>query len=167
MSQPDNIVMSGPNKHALAMHEAARAVLNDTLNPQSKTIKVSIVPSAGALGFVQFDGAPDRNIKTVANMESRIVALVAGYAAQTVLDAGVAPGAPDSSYEYARHLAEEVADNTVPNWRQVDPQCAQNIVVRCFERAKAMVKDNEQQIRKVCDALMQKGELTKADLASI
>jgi len=159
--------MTVPHKHALAMHEAARAVLNDLLNPQAPTIKVSIVPSAAALGFVQFDRSPESNIQTVENMESRIVALVAGYAAETVLDTGTAPGAPDSSYEFARHLAETVADNTVPNWRQSDPQCAQNIVVRCFERAKTLVQDNEDQIRKVCDALKTKGELTHADLQSI
>jgi len=159
--------MTGPHKHALAMHEAARAVLNDVLNPRSPTIKVSIVPRAAALGFVQFDRSPESNIQTVENMESRIVALVAGHAAQTVLDTGTAPGAPDSSYEFARHLAEAVADNTVPNWRQSDPQCAENIVLRCFERAKTLVKDNEEQIRRVCDALKTKGELTNVDLKSI
>jgi len=169
MAHPATSTTNGPHKHAHAVYEAARAVLNDKLNPQTKTIKVSIVPSNQARSFVQVAPAPGGlpMMQTTENVENRIVTLVAGRAAEIVLDDGTTPGGPDSSFEYALHLAEQHADNTVINWRKKAPNYAYDMVERCLERAKTLVKENEQQIRKVSAALQEKGTLTDADLASI
>ncbi|MBS1994336.1 MAG: hypothetical protein JSS83_27680 [Cyanobacteria bacterium SZAS LIN-3] len=161
--------MTAPNltdahRHAIAVRESARAVLLSQLDPNTSVLQVSIVPTQHALGFTQTVPAA-QVVSTTAEMENRITALLAGTAAVALHHEDA--GGPDSSAEYARHLAEELADNQVFDWRRSDPERAQTIVARCFERAKALVKANEARIEKLADMLLQRGSVTGGELASI
>jgi hypothetical protein len=158
--------MTNRDLELIATRESARAILSNTLNAGSVQ-KISILRTGKALGFVQIKPSSDNEmVATTSEFENRITTLLGGRAFELV--AGLdADSIQCSSAEFALLLAEQLADTEAPDWRINDPERATNIVRRCLDRATALVRDNEPRIREMAAILVEKGELSQSDIASL
>jgi len=147
---------------AIATREAAHAVLTELLNVGT-VVKVSVVPSGNALGFVHFD--TKQSLPTCAELENHITAVFARVCSDTIV------GGPDSTssstLESVRHMAERLADMQVPDWRRTQPDLPATILKRCQARATELVKAHKDHIIKVAAVLAEKGTLTGEELAAL
>jgi ATP-dependent Zn protease len=153
--------MPKTNVKTIAIREAAHAVLAEVLHTGTVVI-VSVVPGKGVLGFVQTE--PGETIPTATALENRITSILARAVVPTI---GGADTTVSSSLESVGHMAKRLADMQVPDWRQTQPNLADEILTRCRTRAKELVAAQKDRILKVAKVLAEKGSLTGEELAAI
>lgn len=139
---------------------ASFAVLNQNLEGPA-VAKITIVPSEGAAGMVQFGPMTDSPLpQTTAGMRNQIVVHLAGIQAERLIDEGRCSTAYSLSLQHASNIAERIADLEMPGWRMSRSSYAQQIVQSCMMKASLMVEQHEASIRRLADVLVVEGELT-------
>lgn len=139
---------------------ASFAVLNQNLEGPA-VAKITIVPSEGAAGMVQFGPMSDSPLpQTTAGMRNQIVVHLAGIEAERLIDEERCGTAYSLSLQHASTIAERIADLEMPGWRLNRSSYAQQIVQSCMMKASLLVEEHQASIRRLADVLVVEGELT-------
>ena len=89
-------LLNPAERHAVAVHEMGHALAAASIPGADPVHKVSIIPrSIGALGYTMQRPTEDRFLITRAELESRMVVLLAGRAAEDVVLGEISTGAAD------------------------------------------------------------------------
>ncbi|MEI8011245.1 MAG: AAA family ATPase [Candidatus Omnitrophota bacterium] len=106
-----NILQSQDEKIWTAYHEAGHAIMGYIYLHHEDVIKATIIPRAGALGFVSYRGRVERHSSSKEEMLSSIKSSLASYAAETIkfglTGAGVG-GSPGSDFFHAQQKAHHM-----------------------------------------------------------
>ena len=93
-------------KQTVAIHEAGHAIVSKILNTDMVQ-KISIIPRGKALGYVLKFPEEDRYLFTERELMNKIVALLAGRAAEELIFNEITTGAKDD-LDKATHIASEM-----------------------------------------------------------
>lgn len=113
----DKIVLGDPRegkldakeKHRVAIHESGHAVIAHFAGDTEPLERVTIIPRGNALGVTQQTPATDRHIMTQNELESRLMVLMGGYAAERRVLGNVSTGAENDLREATKLATKMVA----------------------------------------------------------
>jgi SpoVK/Ycf46/Vps4 family AAA+-type ATPase len=165
-----------------ATHEAGHAVVLVIQGAAGAGLEhVSIIPKGISGGHVRVNGMPD--FLTAADIDDRVVALLAARAAETVLLGAPASGAQADLEVATRHIAArhltlglgrtllykaDVKD--VGHELRLNPRACQVVerdLRRCYRRAEGLVRRYRVAVEAVAAALMEKRILTRDEIVEI
>lgn len=149
-----------------AFYLSALATTAQLTRPESPPVKITLIQTESAMGYVQYQSAGDRFLYTVADLKKQLVVLMAGIAAEEALGKGTT--GPSSTLQRAKALARRmVADGMVDGGDKDPDAAARSLVESAMEEATTFVAANRAAIDSVAAQLLYKGELTGDDLAAL
>jgi len=109
LGDPREAKLNPAEKQRVAVHEAGHALLA-WITPEAEPLRrVSILPRGMALGATQQMPSEDRHILTRAELESRLIVLLGGYAAERTVLSDVSSGAENDLREASKLATKMVA----------------------------------------------------------
>jgi len=186
-------IISEREKKVIAYHEAAHALVARMLRHTDPVHKVSIIPRGGALGYVLQLPIEDRYLVMRAEILDRVTVALAGRAAEEMVFNEVSTGASDDLEKATKMvrrmimefgMSEELGPLTFGNKQDhvflgrdiardrnyseevaaaIDKE-VRSIVTSCFERAKKLLKENENKLKIIADTLIEKETIEGPDL---
>lgn len=138
---------------ALSMGAVAAASLHNRL----PVVKVTIVPSGNAAGFVQY--TPDDRLPTNADLELRLQVLLAGFTAESMFAERVTTASSPMLNEASR-LAQQIKDNG-------DPREVHQILADARDKVRGILASNEGKVRRIADLLLTEGTLDNHALQQV
>jgi cell division protease FtsH len=113
----DKIVLGDPRetrldpdeRHRVAVHESGHAVTASFAPLAEPPSRVSIIPRGMALGATQQTPGTDRHLLTQPELEARLLVLMGGYAAESIVLATISSGAEDDLRKATEMAFEMVA----------------------------------------------------------
>jgi ATP-dependent Zn protease len=163
-SDEEDVQLEANNCHDVAVHQSAQAVLTNILD-MGEVRSLKIVPGGHTLSFAQIVGEPKVAFGTKEGLENIITMRLAGGLAENILSGAGSTHAPPVPDAY--RLAEMSATMQVSDWRQRQPDLADDIVMHCQARATELVTAHKDRILKVAEALLAKGTISGAEFAAI
>jgi len=183
-----SLTIRDEEKRAIAFHEAGHAVTSAVIPGSDKLQKVSIIPRGRALGAA-FYLPEEQVLMSKERLENQLVVALGGRAAEEVFIGSVTSGAADD-FRRATNIARKMVlewgmgdnfknmalttdsgpvflgeDMTRPkafseHTAQLVDEDVKRILVRAFERAKALVSEYRQAMNDVAEALLSQELIT-------
>ena len=183
-----SLTIRDEEKRAIAFHEAGHAVTSAVIPGSDKLQKVSIIPRGRALGAA-FYLPEEQVLMSKERLENQLVVALGGRAAEEVFMGSVTSGAADD-FRRATNIARKMVlewgmgdnfrnmalttdsgpvflgeDMTRPkafseHTAQLVDEDVKRILVRAFERAKALVSEYRQAMNDVAEALLSQELIT-------
>lgn len=158
-------------KGALALHEAAHAVVSKALLPENRIQRVSILPSGNGAAGYNLTIPEEKTLVSKSDLEKRISVLLAGRAAEEMIlgDENVTTGAVSDlkrAAEIASGMAEDYgfggemyaslsALSRMTNAGNDGIRIAKEILSVQYDEAKRVLSENMDALMDVTDALIQ------------
>lgn len=183
-------------KRLVSIHEAGHAVIGIKLEDANEVHKITIIPRGNAGGYTMMLPKEERmSIMSKNELLAQITGLLGGRASEELFLGEVTTGASDDfkratniarsmvteygmselgpmqyeqkegsvflgrDYNKSRNYSDQVA-------LEID-QAARKIISECYEKAKNIIKKNENLINLLSDALMERETLTKEQIESL
>jgi cell division protease FtsH len=108
--QRDSLVLSGPERARVALHESGHALLSYVLPHADPLLKVSIIPTGMALGVTQQLPLEERHIYSREYIEDSLCVRMGGRVAERIIYGDLSTGASDDlqrNTELARKMVRE------------------------------------------------------------
>ncbi|MDR3326729.1 MAG: ATP-dependent zinc metalloprotease FtsH [Prevotellaceae bacterium] len=186
-----NKIMTDEEKRAVAFHEAGHATVSWMLEHGNPLVKVTIVPRGMALGAAWYL-PEERQFTTVEHIKDEICGLLGGRASETVFFNTASTGALNDLERATKQVYAMVAyygmSETLPNLSYYDSSGqydfgfvkpysettgqnidkeVQKLIDEQFERAKKILRKNEEGVRKIAQILTDKEVLFADDVKAI
>ncbi|MDX1623246.1 MAG: ATP-dependent metallopeptidase FtsH/Yme1/Tma family protein [Gemmatimonadota bacterium] len=191
-----SLVISDTEKRSIAYHEAGHALVRMKTPAADPVHKVTIIPRGRALGVTHFLPVDERHIYTRKWCEDQLAALLGGRAAEVLVLRETTTGAGDDlqrATEMGRRmvtkwgmsdrigplaygedqdqvfLGREISqkrDYSEKTARMIDEE-VKEIVSNAFERAMAILRENEEILHNLADALLDREILDREELEAI
>lgn len=183
-------------KRLVSIHEAGHAVIGIKLEDANEVHKITIIPRGNAGGYTMMLPKEERmSIMSKNELLAQITGLLGGRASEELFLGEVTTGASDDfkratniarsmvteygmselgpmqyeqkegsvflgrDYNKSRNYSDQVA-------LEID-QAARKIISECYDKAKSIIKKNENLIMLLSDALMERETLTKEQIESL
>ena len=177
-------------RKTIAIHEAGHAVLSWVLEHANPLVKVTIVPRGKALGAAWYL-PEERQITTTEQLQDEMCATLGGRAAEELFTGKVSTGAANDLEKVTRQSVAMVTyfgmseklqnlnyyDSTGQEWGFTKPYSDQTaaliddevkrIINEQYERAKSLLKENEEGHSKLYQLLLEKEVIYSDDLELI
>jgi len=184
-------------KKLVSLHEAGHAVVGIKLEDANEVHKITIIPRGVAGGYTMMLPKEEKiGIMTKAELEASIVGLLGGRVSEELFYGEITTGASDD-FKRATNIARSMVTeygmsklgpvqyeqksegvflgrdytNKTKNFSdqvalEIDQQ-TREIIENCYAKAKKIIKENEDLIMLLSDALMEKETLTKEEIESL
>lgn len=177
----------------VATHESGHVVLGLKMSEADEIDKVTIVPRGEAGGYAMLSPKEDRFLMSKEDMIEKICGLLGGRAAEELIFGRITTGA-HNDLERATNIARSMVtqygmsdlglvqyeqgktayagySNTSRNYsekmaQQIDEETKQ-ILDRCYEKTKEVLKENKMLLTELSDYLIKKETLTKKEIKCI
>lgn len=184
-------VISKEEKKVIAYHEAGHAIVSSLLKHVDTLVKVSIIPRGRSLG-TNWYLPKERHIYTETQLFDRMCAALGGRAAEEIQFGEVSSGAVDdlekvtklaytmvSMYGLNKKLGNISFHDTTGEWNRqfqkpysehtgkIIDQEVHELIDKAYEKAKALLKEHEDQLDALSQRLLEKEVLYKNDLEDI
>ncbi|MDI6861503.1 MAG: ATP-dependent zinc metalloprotease FtsH [Caldisericia bacterium] len=189
-------VVSEEEKRIIAFHETGHAVVANMLPGSDPVHRISIVSRGMALGYTLQLPEQEKFLRTREQLLSEVTTLLGGRAAEELFTKDKTTGAENDlrrATEIVRKMVTEFGmserlgpltfgrkseyiflGRDIASERDYSEQIAyeidkevRNIVEECFERAKKILKENEEGVYKVVDVLLEKETIEGEELKRI
>lgn len=192
-----NRVLNEKERRIVAHHEIGHAILGSILPVTDRLHKVSIIPrGVGALGYTIQRPLEDRFLMTKEELESKIIVLLGGRAAEEIIFNHLSTGAADDiskATNIARNMVNRygmcrevgfisyddssqsfLGDTTMgmgTNYsqetaRRID-EAVHAIIDSCYKRALKLLKLNRDILKQSAETLLERETLEEEDLAKL
>ena len=184
-------------KKLVSLHEAGHAVIGIKLEDANEVHKITIIPRGVAGGYTMMLPKEEKiGIMTKAELEASIVGLLGGRVSEELFYGEITTGASDD-FKRATNIARSMVTeygmsdlgpvqyeqksegvflgrdyaNKTKNFSdqvalEIDQQ-TRAIIEACYKKATKIIKENEDLIMLLSDALMEKETLTKEEIESL
>jgi cell division protease FtsH len=176
-------VMNDQERKTVAYHESGHALAAELLPYADPVAKVSIIPRGrGALGYTLQMPAEDRYLMSRGELEDRIAVMLAGRAAEQLVNGTISTGASDDIHratELARRMVMEfgmserlgmvryatqqyqflsggVSAAASPDTLKVIDEEVQRIITEQYERALNLLREHREALETVAQNLLEK-----------
>ncbi len=191
-----SLVISQKEKEMTAYHEMGHALVRFFLPNADKVHKVTIIPRGRALGVTTFLPNEDQHSLTKDYIETQIITLLAGRAAEKIVFGTLTTGAANDLQRatqlarkmvcdwgmseeigpitFAHHqeevfLGKEIAqprDHSELTAQQIDNE-VRKILVGCANKAEQILRDNLELLHKTSKILLERETLTSEELEAV
>lgn len=184
-------IISPEEKKIIAYHEAGHTVVSWLLKYIDPVLKVSIIPRGKSLGAAWYIPA-ERQIRTQTEFTQRLIASLAGRAAEDVVFGEVSSGAMDdlekvtkdaytmvayfgfnerignvsfydSSGRYENGFQKPYGEDTA---KLIDVEVRQ-LIEECYQQAKSILIEHRQELNQIAQLLLQKEMVFKDEIEKI
>ncbi|MCI8574962.1 MAG: ATP-dependent zinc metalloprotease FtsH [Bacilli bacterium] len=183
-------------KRLVSIHEAGHAVIGIKLEDANEVHKITIIPRGNAGGYTMMLPKEERmSIMSKNELLAQITGLLGGRASEELFLGEITTGASDD-FKRATNIARSMVTeygmselgpmqyeqkeggvflgrdyNKSKNYSdqvalEID-QAARKIIAECYDKAKSIIKKNENLIMLLSDALMERETLTKEQIESL
>jgi cell division protease FtsH len=171
--------MSGPDRRAIAYHEAGHAVAARYLQQDKRIQKASIIRMGDALGVVQRSSREERYTRHAREIETDIMVSLGSRAVEEVF-LGTKMAGASSDLQTATYLAMDYVGQlgmgstllAMPPGSTMGPpgpvlRLADRLLDDLFEETKRLMREKEYAVHAIAGALLQKLELIGPELEEI
>ena len=178
-------------KKVIAYHEAGHALVSWLLEHVDPLVKVSIIPRGKSLGAAWYL-PEERQLKTATELEERLCAALGGRAAEEIMFGDVTSGALDDLEKVTKEAYMMVAyygfDAKIGHisfydssgtreaaWQKpyseetgkiIDEE-VRNLVEKAYQRTKTILLENQPNLIRIAELLLQKETIFKEDVEKI
>ncbi|XP_019849889.1 PREDICTED: paraplegin-like [Amphimedon queenslandica] len=188
--QKKNSALSSEEREVIAYHEAGHTIVGWLLEHTDPVLKVSIVPrTKGILGFAQYLPMEQR-LHTKEQLFDRMTLALGGRAAEAITFRRITTGAQDDllkvtdmAYKQISEygMSTKIGNISLPVIRPLEPSKrfysnklakeiddeARSLVNLAYSRAETLLKENQESLRKLAKALLEKEVLNYKDLVKL
>ncbi|WP_394798649.1 ATP-dependent zinc metalloprotease FtsH [Blattabacterium cuenoti] len=186
-----NKIIKPNEKKRIAYHEAGHATISWLLEHAAPLVKVTIVPRGRSLGSAWYL-PEERQLTTPEQMKDEICALLAGRSAEEIIFSSISTGALNDLERVTKQAQSMVAifglnekignisyyDSTGQNefsfskpysekTAQIIDEEIYKIITEQYQRAKKILKNNEQKLTMLANELLEKEVIFREDLKKI
>lgn len=151
-------------RQAMAFQLAAKAMIARVLDHNERPVKVTVEPGPGYAGFVEFQADGGRTLMTIEDMKRKLVVLMAGCAAERLISVRSSRDM-ETAFRQSHDLAMRICDLECAEGDR--SKRAFELVTEAMFEAFAILSEHAAEHHRLTTALLEKGELTGADIAGI
>ncbi len=138
-----------------AFYLSALAMTAQLTRSDAPPVKITIVPTGTAMGYVQYQPVGDRPLYTVADLKKQLVVLMAGIAAEDLL--GKRTTGSSNTFRQAEALARRMIVEYMVEGRVPDPDAAvRRLIDSAMEEATTRCCQSRRHRKRRCSASFQR-----------